>query len=126
MHVDVRQSGEVIIVDLEGDLVAGTGDEILREVVNELLAGGWKHVLMNLSQVPKIDSAGIGELVASIKLAERFGTSVRLLQVTGRVRDVLEFSQVLPLFHVYEDEDEAVAAFTASVDGAAAAASAND
>lgn len=111
MHVDIRKREDVIIVDLAGDLVAGLGDEVLREVMNELVAGGWRKILINLSDVPRIDSAGIGELVASIKLAERLGTSVRLLKVTGRVRDVLEFSQVLPLFHVYEDEEAAVAEF---------------
>ncbi len=112
MHVDVRQTNDVIIVDLEGDLVAGTGDELLREVMGELLSGGWKKILINLSRVPRLDSAGIGELVGSIKLAKRIDTSVRLLHVTGRVRDVLAFSQVLPLFHVYDDEASALAAFS--------------
>ncbi len=112
MHVDIRKIEDVIIVDLGGDLVAGIGDEVLREVMNELVASGWRKILINLSDVPRIDSAGIGELVASIKLAERLGTSVRLLKVTGRVRAVLEFSQVLPLFQVYEDEDEAIGDFS--------------
>lgn len=119
MHVDVRQADDVIIVDLEGDLVAGTGDELLREIMGELLGGGWKKILVNLSAVPRVDSAGIGELVGSIKLASRMGVSVRLLHVTGRVRDVLAFSQVLPLFHVYDDEAEATAAFGATDQAAA-------
>ncbi len=120
MHVDVRKAAEdVIIVDLEGDLVAGTGDELLREIMGELLNSGWKKILINLSAVPRVDSAGIGELVGSIKLAARLGVSVRLLHVTGRVRDVLAFSQVLPLFNVYDDEAEAITAFDAP-DSAAA------
>lgn len=120
MHVDVRKAAEdVIIVDLDGDLVAGTGDELLREIMGELLNSGWKKILINLSAVPRVDSAGIGELVGSIKLAKRLGVSVRLLHVTGRVRDVLAFSQVLPLFHVYDDESEAVTAFGTSDPAAA-------
>ncbi|RMH15871.1 MAG: anti-sigma factor antagonist [Acidobacteria bacterium] len=120
MHVDVRKADDVIIVDLDGQLVSGIGDELLRDVMNELLAEGWSKILINLSQVERIDSAGIGELVAGSRLATRFGTSVRLLQVTGRVRQVLELGQVLPLFHVYDNEEEALAAFA---DDAAAAAS---
>ncbi|HXK60487.1 MAG TPA: STAS domain-containing protein, partial [Acidobacteriota bacterium] len=76
MHVDVRNAEDVIIVDLSGRLVAGSGDVLLREVMNELVASGWKKVLLNLSEVDSIDSAGVGELVASIKKAERFGTTV--------------------------------------------------
>src|SRR5262245_49670564 len=51
MHVEVRKVDDVVIVDLQGRLLAGVGDEILRNVVNELLAEGWKKILLNLSGV---------------------------------------------------------------------------
>jgi anti-sigma B factor antagonist len=111
MHVEVRQAEDVIIVDLRGQLVAGTGDELLRDVMNELVAESWKKILLNLSEVSRIDSAGIGELVASCRLAERLGTHVKLLHVRGRVRRVLELGRVLPLFEVYDDEEEALSHF---------------
>ncbi len=114
MKVDVREAGEVIIVDLAGRLVAGSGDELLRAVTNELVAEGWKSILLNLAEVSKIDSAGIGELVASLKLAGRFGTALKLLRPEGRVRDVLELSQVLPVFEIHHDEEAALASFAAS------------
>ncbi len=111
MRVDVRQAEDVIIVDLTGRLVSGTGDQLLREIMNELLAGNWTKILLNLSEVTKIDSAGIGELVASIKLAKRFDSRVKLLHVRGQIRDILELSQILPLLEVYESEQDAIAAF---------------
>lgn len=112
MRVDVRKAEDVIIVDLKGRLVTGTGDQLLREVMNELLAEGWPKILLNLSQVTKIDSAGIGELVASIKLARRFSSRVKLLHVKGQIRDILELSQILPLLEIYDSEKSAVGAFT--------------
>ncbi len=111
MRVDVRQNQDVIIVDLQGRLVSGTGDQLLREVMNELLAASWMKILLNLSEVTKIDSAGIGELVASIKLARRFGSRVKLLHVRGQIRDILELSQLLPLLEIYESEESAIDAF---------------
>lgn len=111
MRVDVREAGQVIIVDLRGPLVAGTGDELLRDVVNELLAEGWKKILLNLTEVDKIDSSGVGELVAGRKLAQRFGSTLRLLLIPGRVHHVLELSHILPTFEVFESESEAVASF---------------
>lgn len=115
MRVDVRQSEDVIIVDLDGRLVSGTGDQLLRDVMNELLASSWTRIIINLSEVSKIDSAGIGELVASIKLAERFSSQVKLLHVRGQIRDILELSQLLPLLEVYDSEQSAVAAFDAEL-----------
>ena len=111
MHVDVRKSGDVVIVDLEGRLVVGVGDQLLRDIMNELLAEGWQKVLINLSGVSWIDSAGIGELVAGIKLAKRFNCSVKLLRAGDRVKHVLSLSQLLPLLDVYENEEEALAKF---------------
>lgn len=111
MRVDVREAGRVIIVDLRGRLVAGTGDELLRDVINELLAEGWKQILLNLTEVEKIDSNGVGELVAGRKLARRFGSTLRLLVVPGRVHQVLEMGHILPVFRVFDNESEAVASF---------------
>ena len=105
MRVDVRQNEDVIIVDLQGRLVSGTGDQLLREVMNELLAASWTKILLNLSEVTKIDSAGIGEL------ARRFDSRVKLLHVRGQIRDILELSQILPLLEIYETEPSAIDAF---------------
>ena len=82
-----------------------------RERVDQLLADGWNKILLNLSEVPSIDSAGIGELVASQQMAERFGGKVKVLRVGERVRHSLSLSQVLPLLDIYEDETAAIAAF---------------
>lgn len=119
MRVDAREAGEVIIVDLKGRLVSGTGDEVLRKVINRVLADRWGKIVLNLSEVTRIDSAGIGELVASIKLAKRFDSTVKLLNVHGQVRDILELCQILPLLEVYESEEEALQAFAEGDDTAA-------
>jgi anti-anti-sigma factor len=108
MHVEVRKVGDVVIVDLQGRLLAGIGDEILRNVVNELLAEGWKKILLNLSGVVAIDSAGTGELVASLKISERFGATLKLLNLHERVRKSLHLSQLLPVFEVFDDESSAL------------------
>lgn len=117
MEVEVRKNGDVIIVDLEGRLVAGTGADHLQAVVNELLAADWKKVILNLSQVTKVDSAGIGELVASSRLAQRFGSEVKLIKLRGQVRQIFELSQLLPLMAIYESEEDAVDAFGAAATG---------
>ncbi len=115
MHVDVRKRGDVVIADIAGRLVAGIGDEILREVINELIAEGWKKVLLNLSGVSIVDSAGIGELVASQKLCHNFGVQLKLMKPSTKVRETLRLGALLPAFHVFEEEDGALAAFAEPV-----------
>jgi anti-sigma B factor antagonist len=113
MHVETRNSGEVVILDLVGKLTAGLGDQILRESIDELLAEGWKRILLNLSGVSFLDSAGLGELVAGLKTARRFGAQLKLLNVGGRVQSTLFMSRLLPVFEIYGNEGEALSSFAA-------------
>lgn len=108
MKVDLRHAEDVIIVDLQGRMASGVGEKLLHDVMNQLVAEGWTKILLNLSGVSWIDSAGIGELVASLRMAERFGVKVKLLRIGDRVKHVLSISQILPLLDVYEDEDKAI------------------
>jgi anti-sigma B factor antagonist len=91
--------------------VLGVGDEILRDVVNELLAEDWKKIVLNLRKVTIIDSSGIGEVVASWKLAKRFGASLKLMRPAPQIQRTLRLTQLLPLLEVFESEEEAVASF---------------
>jgi len=113
MHVEVRHSNDVIVVDLIGDLVAGDGDEMLREVIDELLGEGWKKIILNLAGVHRMDSSGVGELVAGWKLADEVGAAIKLLRPGDRVRSTLHLSQILPLVEVFEDEAQALHGFRA-------------
>lgn len=114
MKVDVRHVDNVIIVDLEGRLVMGVGDELLRDVMNQLVAEGWSKIILNLREVSIMDSSGIGEVVSSWKLAQRFGGTVKLLRPAPSVKRTLLLTQLLPLLEVFDDEAEAVASFSQS------------
>ncbi|HXT21231.1 MAG TPA: STAS domain-containing protein, partial [Thermoanaerobaculia bacterium] len=110
--------------DLKGNLVRGVGDELLRETVDRLLAERNRKVLINLSDVSFLDSSGIGELVASKKVADQLGTSLKLMQLPERVQHTLKLSLILPLFETYASEEAALAAFAgAGANGSEEAAS---
>lgn len=111
MHVEVRQSRQVVILDLKGRLTAGLGDQILRDSIDELLAENRRKILLNLSEVAFLDSAGVGELVAGLKTARRFGADLKLLNVGERVYSTLDMARLLPTFEIYKDEEEAVRSF---------------
>ena len=111
MHVEVRQTKDVVILDLKGRLTAGLGDQILRDAIDELLAEGRRRILLNLSEVSFLDSAGVGELVAGLRTARRFGADLKLVNVGDRVYSTLDMARLLPTFETYKDEAEAVKSF---------------
>jgi anti-anti-sigma factor len=112
MHVEIRKAEDVVIVDLVGKLTAGLGDAILRGTIDELLAENWKKILLNLSAVSFIDSAGVGELVAGLRTAKRLGASLKVLSANERVQSTLYIARLLPIFEIYSEEEEALAAFS--------------
>lgn len=111
MHVEVRKAGDVVIADLSGRLTSGLGDQILRDTLDELLAEGWRKILLNLSKVSALDSAGVGELVAGLRTARRLGADLKLLNLSERVHSTLYIARLLPVFETYEDEETALARF---------------
>src|SRR5262249_25361291 len=111
MQISERVVGDVTILDLKGKLVRGVGDEALREAMGRLLAAHTRKILVNLSDVSFLDSSGIGELVASKRLADQLGTSLKLMQIPERVQSTLRLSLILPLFQTYDSEAAALAAF---------------
>lgn len=112
MHVEIRQHGDVVVVDLKGKLTAGLGDQLLRDTLDELLARNWRKILLNLSEVSFLDSAGLGELVSGLRTAQKLGASLKLLNVGERVHSTMYLARLLPLFELHADEKTAVGSFS--------------
>ena len=111
MNIETRKKGDVVIVDFEGRLAVGVGDEVLPRLIEQLLNEGIRKILLNLSDMDYIDSNGLGELVQSLKTSKRFGASLRLLKPQDRVRKTLKLTNLLPMFSVYDTESEAIKSF---------------
>ena len=111
MKATVRQVGKVAVVDLSGKITIGEGDVILRERVTELLEGGNQNILLNLEKVSYMDSAGIGELVACYKRAKEKDGTVKLLNPTGKVFDLLQLTKLEEVFETFKDEREALGSY---------------
>ena len=114
MQIQERQVGDVIVLDLKGRVMLGEGDEILKDKVNSLVNQGRRKIVLNLAEVPYIDSAGLGEIVRTFTTVSRQGGSLKLLNLTKRITDLLAITKLLTVFDTYDSEDEAVQSFSAS------------
>ena len=106
--------GDVMVLDLKGKITLGEGDELLKDKVNSLTNQGQKKIILNLADVPYIDSAGLGEIVRTYTTVSRQGGSLKLLNLTKRITDLLSITKLLTVFETYDSENEAVRSFSAS------------
>ena len=114
MQIDQRAVGDVVVLDLKGRVTMGEGDELLKDKVNSLVNQGQKKIVLNLAEVPYIDSAGLGEIVRTYTTVSRQGGSLKLLNLTKRITDLLSITKLLTVFETFDSENEAVRSFSAS------------
>lgn len=111
MKIDLRESKGVAILDVSGKLTGGGGDEMLREAVDTLVGSGRLRIVLNLSDIEFMDSAGVGELVASHRMVSRFGGQLKIANAPQKVYSSLSIAKLLPIFEVFDDEKKAVQSF---------------
>ena len=114
MHISERTVGDVVIVDVSGKVTLGDGgDVVLKDKMQSLVQQGRKKVLLNLAEVSYVDSAGLGEIVQSYATVMKNGGSLKLLNVTKRIKDLLSITKLLTVFECHDSEAEAVTSFPA-------------
>ena len=111
LKTPTRQVDGVTIVDCSGRITLGEGSVVLRELVRELLAKGEKKILLNLGDVNYIDSSGIGELVSAFAAVKNQGGSLKLLNLTKKVHDLLQITKLYTVFDVHDNEVAAIQTF---------------
>lgn len=109
--INMRQNGDVSLVDVGGKITLGDGSVVIREAVKKLVADGTKKIVLNLGEVTYIDSSGIGELVSAFTTVSNSGGNLKLLNLTKRVQDLLQITKLYTVFEVFNDEASAVASF---------------
>ena len=101
----------VEIISLQGKITIGSGDTQLREVITNAVNAGKNKILLDLSGVTTIDSYGIGELVGSYTTATNRGGKLKLLHLPAKLNELLHVTQLITVFEVYENQQEAIASF---------------
>jgi anti-sigma B factor antagonist len=111
VKLTTRQVGEVTVVDAVGRITLGEGASTFRDNIRDLAANGHKKLLLNLAEISYIDSSGIGELVSGFTTVANQGGTVKLLNLTKRVQDLLQITKLYTVFEVFDDEAKAVRSF---------------
>jgi anti-sigma B factor antagonist len=111
LKVKTREVSGVTVLDLSGKITLGDGSITLRDAVKDAMAKGDKKILLNLADVNYIDSSGIGELVSAFTSVKNAGGELKLLQLTKKVKDLLQITKLYTVFDVYDDEASAIGSY---------------
>jgi anti-sigma B factor antagonist len=120
LNITQRRVGGVVILDLDGKIALGETNRSLHESLRQLAESDDRNVVINLAKVTAIDSSGLGELVAGFATLERNGGSMKLLNLSDRITELMTITKLFTVFDVFENEADAVTSFGMAADTAQA------
>lgn len=114
MDLDIRESGNICSLKLKGRFLSGDPVNQFEAAFQSALASGHIFLVIDLEDVPYIDSSGIGSVVNSLRKSTKLGGNAKLVKPSPFVAKTFKMVGILGLFGVYETEADAVAAYEAS------------
>jgi len=103
----VRVEQEVAVVEVSGRIIGGEEASLLRERIKWLMHST-TNVILNLSGITFIDSAGLGVLVSMWTSSKSVGRVLKFASVRGKVKQVLDTTRLSGIFEIYDDVDQAI------------------
>jgi anti-sigma B factor antagonist len=110
MDISSRTKGEVVILDISGEIDLYNAPEI-KDIINKLIEQKRYNVVINLKDVTYIDSSGIGALISSLSNLKKYQGGLKIINVFASVRKVFELTKLTSFFDIYDNEDDSVNAF---------------
>ncbi len=107
-------AGGVTAVEIQGRIVIGEGNTILRETIQQLVVDGHRKILLVMRDVEHIDSSGIGEIVRAHTLARKSSGQMKIADPSPKVHEMLQMTMLNKVLEVYPTEAAAVDSFTAA------------
>jgi anti-anti-sigma factor len=107
MSATRRSVGDRLVLSPQEALQAGGAAEAFERHIQQLFRNGYRHLVVDLSGVPSIDSAGIRALVRGHTSAQRLGGTLRLAAPESNVSRVLELAHLGGVFEIFSSVDAA-------------------
>ena len=111
LKVTQREEDGISILQLKGRLTFGPEDILLDDEIRETLAAGTVRVVIDLANVDKIDSAGLGTLLYARGELRRAGGGLALANLQPAQMKVLLVAKLETVFYVYDSQLDAINSF---------------
>ena len=111
MNIKQSNKGDVVVLNLSGKIMGGPDHEKFMTEVKTLIAGGFVDVLLDMSKVSWVNSTGLGILVSGYHTLKKNGGRLKICQVSDRIDNILNVTQLKLVFETFEKCDEALASF---------------
>lgn len=103
-----RQAGDALVLSIRGEIDLHNSPELRGAMLDLMSRTNPKRLVLDLGQVPYMDSSAIAVMVEALQKLRRIGGRVFLLNLQPRVKGLLEIARLVSIFTVAKDEQEAL------------------
>jgi anti-sigma B factor antagonist len=114
MDIRHRTVSGIEILELDGKILMGEGDVLIKSRVDELLAQGKRWIVLDMQKVPYMDSAGLGQIIRCYTTTRKAGGDLKLLHLNKKLVDLLTITKLVSVFDWYDSEEKVLRSFAAS------------
>ncbi|MEZ5065456.1 MAG: STAS domain-containing protein [bacterium] len=111
MKLKRRTEEDVVILEVSGKVMGGPDADRFKTEISELVEAGTKKLLIDLSDVPWMNSSGVGILISAYTSMRNAGAQVKFLNINERVKSILMVTKLLTVFESYYSREDALASF---------------
>jgi anti-anti-sigma factor len=109
VRITARFADDIVIVSLSGKFLAGSDGPYLRQKVKDFIDAGTRKLILDFSDVPYIDSTGLGFLAGARVTAQNAGTRMVLANLNTHVQRILDDVKLSQFFVIAPDDAAAMA-----------------
>ncbi|MBU8871208.1 MAG: STAS domain-containing protein [Gemmatimonadales bacterium] len=113
MNIKQNPMGDVMVLNLSGKIMGGPDHEKFQTEVKSLISDGHVDILLNMSRVNWVNSTGLGILVSAFHTLKKNGGQLKICEVSDRIDNILNVTQLKLVFETFDSCDEALASFNA-------------
>lgn len=110
MSLQVTKHGDIVVIEVDGQLIVGNRQELKQKVLDEAEAGARK-VLVDFAKAGYIDSSGLGVLVSLAKRMRELGGDLRLANLNDDLQTLFELTKLDSLFQISDTRERALESF---------------
>lgn len=103
-----RMEGDALVMVVRGEVDLHNSPELRTELLDLLMKQSPARLILNLGQVPYMDSSAIAVLVEALQRVRKSGGKVLLTDLQPRVKSLLEIARLGSIFIICKDEAEAL------------------
>jgi anti-sigma B factor antagonist len=111
MNIKEEFHGDVVVLELKGNLMGDPETTNLREKVRSLVEDGFLKIVLDIAKLKWVNSSGLGSLISALATINNGGGDLRIANVTEKINSLFMITQLIKVFKSFDSVDRAIASF---------------